>query len=258
MKIKEVIATLEYFAPLPLQESYDNAGLQVGLTETEVSGVLLCLDVTEDVLKEAVHSGCNLVVSHHPLLFHALKHLTEDTLPERCARYAVMHDLTIYSAHTNLDNCEGGVNYEIARRMDLHDLALLQPHADGGGSGVVGTLPAEMSAEDFLHQLKRTFEVECLTANALLDRPISKVALCGGAGSFLLDEALSQGCDAFVTGEMHYHEYFGHEHRIQIAVMGHYQSEHYTKHLLAEIIRHDWPEVKLVETTINTNPIRYI
>ena len=200
------------------------------------------------MLDEAISLGCNLVVSHHPLLFHALKHLTEDTLPERCARYAVMHDLTIYSAHTNLDNCEGGVNYEIARRMDLHDLALLQPHADGGGSGVVGTLPAEMSAEDFLHQLKRTFEVECLELPSAMFAGAERAA----------DDAVAAGADAFVTGEMHYHEYFGLEHRIQIAVMGHYQSEHYTKHLLAEIIRHDWPEVKLVETTINTNPIRYI
>lgn len=94
MKIKEVAVTLERFAPLPLQESYDNAGLQIGLTEAEdVSGVLLCLDVTEEVILEAEQLGCNLIVAHHPLLFRPLRHITQDTQVERCAVMAIQRIL---------------------------------------------------------------------------------------------------------------------------------------------------------------------
>ena len=114
MKIREILYALEKFAPLPLQESFDNAGLQVGLTEVEASGALLCLDVTEEVLDEAISLGCNLVISHHPLLFGGLKRISDRNMVERCVIKAIKHDLTIYAAHTNLDNSEDGVNYKIA------------------------------------------------------------------------------------------------------------------------------------------------
>ena len=121
MKIKEVAVTLERFAPLPLQESYDNAGLQIGLTEAEdVSGVLLCLDVTEEVILEAEQLGCNLIVAHHPLLFRPLRHITQDTQVERCAVMAIQKNIAIYAAHTNLDNALGGVNFMIAERGIAH------------------------------------------------------------------------------------------------------------------------------------------
>ena len=114
MKIKEIIDALGQFAPLPLQESYDNAGLQVGLTEVEASGALLCLDVTEEVVREAIEMDCNLIVSHHPLLFRGLKTVGDRTQVERVVRMAIQNDIAIYAAHTNLDNVEDGVNYKIA------------------------------------------------------------------------------------------------------------------------------------------------
>ena len=120
VKIQEVIAALERFAPLPLQESYDNAGLQVGLTGAEVSGVLLCLDVTEEVIREAVDLGCNLVVSHHPLLFRGLKTVSDANYVQRCVRLAVQNDVAIYSAHTNLDKAAEGVNDE-CNKTETHD-----------------------------------------------------------------------------------------------------------------------------------------
>ena len=105
---------LEDFAPLPLQESYDNAGLQVGLTEAEVSGALLCLDVTESVVAEAIDLGCNLIVAHHPLLFRGLKCVSDADYVQRCVRMAIQNDISIYAAHTNLDNAEDGVNFRMA------------------------------------------------------------------------------------------------------------------------------------------------
>ena len=258
MNIKEVVTTLESFAPLPLQESYDNAGLQVGLTATEVSGVLLCLDVTEKVIDEAVAKGCNLIVAHHPLLFRGLKQIGDATQPERCVTKALKKDIAIYAMHTNLDNAEGGVNYEIAYRLGMEDVRFLLPNAQGGGSGVIGALPVEMNARTFLQSVKKEFGVECLMHNELLRHPIRTVALCGGAGDFLLQEAVNQQADAFLTGEMHYHTYMGMEQTIQIAVAGHYQTEQYTKDLIAKTLREQCEGLRIVISQENTNPICYM
>ena len=261
MKIKEVIAALEQFAPLPLQEDFDNAGLQVGLTEAEVSGALLCLDVTESVVDEAVAKGCNLIVSHHPLIFHKLRSISGKTMVERCVIKAIKNDIVIASMHTNLDNAQGGVNFKMADKMGLTDVRFISEKTVDGvacGSGVVGMFSEPLSATDFLHLLKERFGVACVQCNELLQRKIQRVVICGGAGAFLLDEALRLKADAFVTGEMHYHEFFGHEQQLQIAVIGHYQSEQYTVELLQEIIRKACPGVKTVATSINTNPIQYI
>ena len=115
------------FAPLPLQDGFDNAGLQVGLTDAEVTGVLLCLDVTEAVVDEAVALGCNLIVSHHPLIFSPLKRVTGATYVERCVIKALANGIAIYSAHTNLDNAPGGVNYRIAAKLGLQNVRILVP-----------------------------------------------------------------------------------------------------------------------------------
>ena len=112
-----MLSALEQFAPLPLQESWDNAGLQIGLTEAEVSGALLCLDVTEKVIDEAIAKGCNLVVSHHPLLFRGLKQVSDANDVQRTVRKAIKADICVISMHTNMDNAQGGVNFKIAERL---------------------------------------------------------------------------------------------------------------------------------------------
>lgn len=127
MKIKEIVSALERFAPLPLQDGFDNAGLQIGLTDAEATGALLCLDVTEAVLDEAIALGYNLVISHHPLIFKGYKSITGKDYVERCILKAIKNDIVIYSAHTNLDNAQGGVNYKIAEKIGLKDLKVLEP-----------------------------------------------------------------------------------------------------------------------------------
>ena len=206
MKIKEVIGALEQFAPLPLQADYDNAGLQIGLTEAEVSGALLCLDVTPKIVDEAVAKGCNLIVSHHPLIFHKLNRIADENEVQVTVRKAI----------------------------------------------------GELAADDLVLLLKKRFDVECVQCNQLLRRPIRRVAVCGGAGSFLLDDAIAAGADAFITGEMHYHEYFGHDQEIQIAVIGHYQSEQFTNEIFKSIIEERCAGVSCYLTELNTNPIIYL
>ena len=252
---------LEQYAPLPLQDGFDNAGLQIGLTaEQEVTGALLCLDVTEAVIAEAEREGCNLIVAHHPLLFHGLKSITGKSYVERCVVKAIQKGIGIYAAHTNLDNAQGGVNYRIAEKIGLVNLSFLEtkPAAVPAGAGVIGELPDAEEERDFLLRLKALFGIQCLRHNALGNRKIRRVALCGGAGGFLLPAAIAQGADAFLTGEVRYHDYFGHEGELLIAEMGHYESEQYTIDILEEILRSRFPELKTVKTSLNTNPINYL
>jgi dinuclear metal center YbgI/SA1388 family protein len=261
VKIKEVLCALEQFAPLPLQESWDNAGLQVGLTETEVSGALLCLDVNERIIDEARQKGCNLIVSHHPLLFRGLKTISDLTDVQRTVRKAIQQDICVISMHTNMDNAKGGVNYRIAQKLGLQDVVFFASKIVNGieaGSGVIGTLSEAMASDDFVIEVKKAFDVECARCNQLLQRPIKRVAICGGAGDFLLDDAVKAGADAFITGEMHYHQYFGYEQQIQICVIGHYESEQFTAEVFQEIIQQQCPEVKTVIAETNTNPILYL
>lgn len=269
MKIIEVVNALERFAPLPLQEDYDNAGLQIGLTEAEISGALLCLDVTEETVDEAIRKGCNLIVSHHPLIFRRLRRIAGEDMVQRVVAKAIVNHIAIVSMHTNMDAAQGGVNFKIAEKMGLSHVGFIgktrQAEAHGasadadamvaGGEGVMGEWDEPMAADDFIQMLKQTFGVECVMANQLLRRPIRKVALCGGAGSFMLDEAIARGADAFVTGEMSYHQYFGHEQEIQIAVIGHYQSEQFTTEIFKTIIEEQCEGVKCEISAIDTNPI---
>ena len=163
--------------------------------------------------------------------------------------------------HTNIDNAHGGVNFRIAQKLGLQDVHFFAPKSvDGleGGSGVVGMLVEPMAADDFVLKVKKTFGVECAMCNELLRRPIQRVAICGGAGDFLLDEAVKTGADAFITGEMHYHQYFGYEQQIQICVIGHYQSEQFTAEIFQEIIQRECPDVKTEIAETVTNPILYL
>ena len=271
VKIYQVVDALEHYAPLPLQEGYDNAGLQVGLTEAvEVSGALLCLDVTEDVVDEAIRKGCNLIVSHHPLIFRKLARISDENYVQRTVRKAIKNDITIVSMHTNMDAAKGGVNFKIAEKLGLRNLRFFggEKEIDGvkGGEGVIGEITDEtdtlhadgIAADDLVLMLRERFQAECVQCNQLLRRPIRKVALCGGAGSFLLDAAIAAGVDAFITGEMHYHEFFGHEQEIQICVIGHYQSEQFTSEIFRSIITEKCPGVKCEISEVNTNPIIYL
>lgn len=127
VKVKDILREIEHYAPLPLQEGFDNAGVQVGDVNQHATGVLLCLDVTEEVLDEAIEMGYNLIISHHPLAFKSFKSLTGSNYIERCMMKACKYDLVVYAAHTNLDNAVGGVNYRLAELIGLQNVRILSP-----------------------------------------------------------------------------------------------------------------------------------
>ena len=154
MKIKDIAEVIERYAPLRLQESYDNAGLIVGRPEDEVHKALLAVDVTEEVLDEAEQTGCDLIITHHPIVFHALKRFNSASYVERCVERAIRRGIALYACHTNLDSAPGGMSWRLAEMLGVEELRVLQPTdpADGRvGFGVVGELPQSMSVRDFMH-----------------------------------------------------------------------------------------------------------
>ena len=268
MKAQELFDLIEQYAPLRYQESYDNAGIQVGDAQAEVTGVLLCTDVTDAVLDEAVERGMNVVMSHHPLIFHGLKKIAGRTAVERMVAKAIKHDITIYSAHTNMDNTPAdGVSVHMARKLGLTDVELLDAHTDAGpalpdvpplyGSGVVGNIEA-VPAGELLERVKRVFAVPTVRFSGDTGAMVTRVALCGGAGSFLIDKAIAAGADIFLTGDMKYHDFQGHEHEIVLADIGHYESEQYTKEIFFDIIQKKSPTFAVAFAQQERNPINYI
>lgn len=360
--IKQLTQHLESIAPLGYQEGYDNAGLITGAPQQEITGVLVTLDCTEEVVEEAIKKGCNLIVAHHPIVFSGLKKLNGKNYVERTVIKAIKHDIAIYAIHTNLDNVAAGVNSEISKRIGLQHthvlstksgllkkiavyvpekhLELVQQamfdagagqighysecsfytggtgtfkggeqsnafvgekgqrhhepeyrlevmveqaylsavvqamikahpyeevaydifetinHHQGVGSGMIGELPEAMNAEAFLAHLKHAMNVTVVRYTPV-NKLIKRVAVCGGAGSFLVKQALGAGADAFVTADMKYHEFFDGEGQLMIADIGHYESEIFTIHLLAEVILKKFHTFAVILSEIQTNPINY-
>ena len=146
MKVKEITNAIEAVAPLYLQESWDNSGMQVGNPDSEVTGVLLCTDVREEILDEAIKRGSNLIISHHPLLFRGLKKIVGRTYQERIVALAIKHDITIYCAHTNMDCAVGGVNFKMAEKLGMKNVCVLDPQ-QGTQRKIVVFVPTEAVAE---------------------------------------------------------------------------------------------------------------
>ena len=267
MKIKDILGALEEFAPLALQDGYDNAGLQIGLAEdAEATGVLLSLDVTEEVVNEAVLRGCNLIISHHPLMFQPVKSFTGKTHVERAILKAIKNDITVYAAHTNLDVAYGGVNFKIAEKLGLQKAEFLagrENYTSGdktftAGEGIIASLPEAVSKKAFMEQVKEVFRLKSLRVNNASPKSIKRVALCGGNGAFLIPQAIEKGADVFITGEIGYHRFFGYEKDILLLEIGHYESEQYTIELLRDIITKAAPSVHVCKAETNINPIIYL
>ena len=364
MKLKELCTSLEEWAPLAYQESYDNSGLIVGDLSAELTGALVSLDCVEDVIEEAIAKGCNAIVSHHPIVFKGLKSFTGKNYVERTLIKAIKNDIALYAIHTNLDNIHTGVNKMLADKIGLINTRVLVPKkevikqlvtyampADADsirnalfeigagalgeysecsftvsgsgtfkgsqnsnpvvgekgirtcqveerieilfpafmesrvisvlknshsyeevaysvfnlsnenqnvGSGMIGELSIAENSLDFLGTLKNNLNADGIRYTSLVKNKIKKVAICGGSGSFLLQAAIRSGADVFITGDFKYHEFFDAENKIIIADVGHYESEQYTKDLIADFLRKKFLKFAVHLSEVNTNPINYL
>lgn len=360
----DIAAAIEAFAPLALQESYDNAGLQVGDASAEAKAALLCTDVTEEILDEAIARGANMVISHHPLIFRGLKRLTGRTPIERIVAKAIKHDVALYAAHTNIDSVSQGVSAHAAAKLGLTDVEILAPHrskllkivvfvptahamavkeamwaagaghignydscsysmtgtgtfrAQSGakpyvgtegelhsepeervevivpswrkeavlgamlrvhpyeepaydvlalendapwGFGVVGNIPAT-TAMEFLALVKATFcQIGAMSySGSDLTQQVTRVAFCGGSGAELIGDAIAAGAQVYVTGDVKYHDFTSHNHRIIIANIGHYESEQFTKEIFFDVIRKKFPNFAAYYSEKERNQINYL
>ena len=260
MTVKDILNCITEVAPLHWQESYDNAGLQVGDLNAEACKALICLDITEEVVDEAIAKNCDLIVSHHPLIFRGLKHLTPETYIERAVMKAVKHDITMISMHTNLDNSYLGVSRVLAERLGLKHLHLLQPseaEPEHCGAGMIGEFEHPMSETDFLGLVAETIGSPCLRHSALTGRMIQKVALCGGSGSPFMPDALRSRVDAYLTADIKYHDFFVPEGNVLLVDGGHFETEQFTKELICELIKKKFPTFAAEIAETKTNSVHY-
>ncbi len=255
--VGKIADLIESFAPKSLQESYDNAGLQVGDPQMPVTAVMLCLDFTEDILNEAIERGCNMIISHHPLLFRGLKEITGADPIQRMVIKAIQANIALYSAHTNLDSATDGVSFEMSRMLGMTNVGVLQPTAPGAntGLGVIGEI-APTPKMEFLRTVKEIFNVKALRYSEFTPKlVIKRVALCGGAGASLIENAIVQKADAMITGDVKYHDFTGFGHEILIADIGHYESELCACQIFSRIIRDRYEELPIYFASKERNPI---
>ncbi len=363
MKASEIIRVIEQFSPTELQESYDNSGLLIGSPDTVIQAVLCTIDITEEVVAEALSIGANMIISHHPIVFAGLKKITGKNYVERVVRDAIRNDIVLYAAHTNADNIRSGVNAEIATRIGLTKTRILDPVKDAlvklvtfvpeahvaevrsaifeagaghignydccsyssqgkgsfragagtspftgkpgelhfeeeirletilpkfllrstlkamiaahpyeevaydvyplantypvVGAGMIGELANPVEVGAFLDLLKETFSVPVVRYSGQSGKPVQKVAVCGGAGSFLLGKAIASGADAFVTGDVKYHQFFDAEDHILFCDIGHFESEQFTKEIFYSLLTKKFSNFAVHLSKVVTNPVKY-
>ncbi len=277
LRIHEIVSAFEAVAPLALQESYDNSGLIVGDRDAEVTRALLCLDCTEAVVEEAIVKGCDIIISHHPIVFGGLKRFTGGDYVQRTVIKAIQNNIAIYACHTNLDNVlRGGVNERIAQQLGFDVERVLRPIAtdlgsfasSGGvvdsevfrtaGAGILCNLQKPMNVLDFLQHVKERMGAEVVKYTKCDIEVVGKVAICGGAGSFLIGDALRAGADAFITSDVKYHEFFDAQGKMLLCDIGHYESEKYTIDLFSNILSAKFPKFATIFAGTITNPIDYL
>ena len=257
MKVKEVIKVIEDFAPLSIQEGWDNSGLCIGSPDAEVTSVLLGLDCTPELVDEAIACGADMIVTHHPLIFSGLKKISPDDQVGGAVIKAIKAGICIYAAHTNADKVIAGVSGAMAARLGLEDVRILDEDAEGTGLGVVGNLPAPISAEDAIALVKERFSLKVLKCSAPVNGPVSRIAMCGGSGASLIGEAQKSGAQLYISGDISYHNYFTRE-GFMIMDIGHYESEYYTKEIFSEIITKKIPNFAVQYAELEKNPINYL
>ena len=259
MRAKEIASIVEEYAPLSFQEAWDNSGFCVGDPEQEVTGVLIALDCTPDLVEEAVQAGLNMIVTHHPLIFGGVKQITPDNSIGKTIIKAIKNDVVLYSAHTNADKTKDGVSWQVAEKLNLKNTKVLSPDfalEEGVGLGVVGELPASVDVHDFIDIVKHRLSLDCIRTSGLVDKAIYRVAICGGSGKSLIREAIKSGADVYISGDISYHDFFC-EKGFMIFDIGHYESEIEIVKKINALIQKKLPNFAVRITSRNNNPIQY-
>ncbi len=242
--VREIYDFLDQKAPFSLQMDFDNAGFLVGHGEKAVTRIVVALDITEAVAEEAARVGAQLIVSHHPVIFHPVRRLTDDDLTGRLLLSLTERGIAAICAHTNLDVAEGGVNDALARSLELEDAVPFQPDGLGRVGLVSGPHTASLSAfASFVKERLGAGGVRCVDAG----RPVRRVAVGGGACGDLVLAAAEAGCDTFITSDVKYNQFLDAAAAgINLIDAGHYPTENVVCPVLAHWLRQGFPEVEVL------------
>ena len=258
IKLREIIKIIETWSPKSFSEDFDNVGLIVGDQNSEVTKALITIDTTERVVDEALKKKCNLIISFHPIIFHGLKKLTEETYVERTVRKAIKNNVNIYALHTNLDNHPKGVNYMISKKIGLKKTSFLIPNKNPDiGMGMIGYIEKPMKEKDFLIYVRKKMNSNFIKHSNFTGNQIKKIAVVGGSGSFAIENALNENVNCLITSDLKYHDYFKSEDKILLVDIGHYESEQFTKDVILDFLNKKIPKFACVKSNTITNPVNY-
>lgn len=260
MKISQITEVIERFAPLGWQESYDNAGLIVGRPDDEVHKALLAVDVTEEVLDEAEAEGCDIVLTHHPIIFHALKRFNSADSVQRCVERAIRSRIALYACHTNLDSAPEGMSWRLAEILGVGNLGVLQPSeaGEGVGFGVVGELSESVDTVEFMQFIRRKLGVKIVRYSDTATSAVRRVAVCTGAGASLIGEARRAGADIYITADLKYNDFMTPDKVLTVADIGHFESEYCAIELLFDILSKNLCTFAVRKSERSRNPVNYL
>lgn len=250
MTIRELAAALEEFAPLALQEEYDNSGLTVGRFDRRVESALVCVDVTQSVVDEAVALGAGLIVSHHPAIFHPLKQLIGANYTQKVVESAVCQGVALYACHTNLDRA--GMSFRLAELLGVEGAEVLGED----GFGAIGTLPTPVGPLDFLQHVQRALGIKALRHSELATEAVQRVALCTGSGANLIETARVRGAEIYLCADLKYNDFFAAADGLTVADIGHFESEFCAIDLICDIIWKKFPNFALHKPAHEANPVK--
>lgn len=264
IKGQDLVERFEKFAPLALQESWDNSGLQLGDLKKPIRKVMTTLDVRPEVVQEAIDADVDFIFAHHPMMFKPAKNLDLADPQNRMYADLLRHNITVYAAHTNLDSAAEGMNVWLAQVLGMENTKLLIPGAEAGtGLGRIGNLATPIILKDYAERLKQIFKVDHVrVVSNNLDQVVQRVAVLGGSGSEFYQTAKDQGADVFVTADVTYHT--GHDilaAQMSVIDPGHHM-EFWMKIALQQFLK-DWSEdgqweLEVVQSNINTDPFQFI
>ena len=258
MTVGDITRVLEAFAPLDIQESWDNCGLLIGSPQDPVSGVLVGFDCTPELIDEAAEKGCNLVVTHHPLIFKGIRRINGQDPVGAAVMKAVQKGVAVYAAHTSADKVIGGVSGAMARRLDLKDVEFLEPGPEGFGMGCVGNWTAPKTGNEALAFVKERFGLQVIRSSKPLEGPVSRVAVLGGSGGGEAESALRAGAQLYITADVSYHHFFTPE-GFMIMDIGHFESEVEIVDIFLAQIRKNFPNFASYKSAAldRSNPVHY-
>ena len=243
---------------MTLQEDYDNSGLLVGDPQREVGRALLCVDITEAVLDEAIELGAGIILAHHPVIFHPLRHITGGTYIERVVERAIKNDIALYAAHTNLDSTRGGLSHYLAGLFSLRQPQVLSLTGEDVGFGIVGELADARPTADFLAEVKTRLGIGALRHSDIFHPTIRRVAISSGSGSSLIPQAKASGAQLFLSADFRYNDFLDAGRDVIIADIGHFESEYCAIDILFDVIRKKMPNFALHRSVNSINPVNYL